>query len=177
MKLSGPEKLIIMMLSEIHKKLGINNEIDPDFMIKAISSGNTWGIDWQYPGFSDDEDVPSTVADEVADILTMWSAVEQYYAELSQADKDRIETAVPYHGKDPKFPGWDGNNESAYMGAARFMIDHLDRFAEFKGRAGLNSHTRSVPRYKAMVAVHEGILRAGTFQLDTDAIIAILNAR
>jgi len=48
MKLSDSEKLILVMLAEIHKHLGIEGGIDPDFVQEAIHSGNVWGLQWQY---------------------------------------------------------------------------------------------------------------------------------
>ena len=36
MKPSSSEKLILMMLCEIYKKLGIKDDIDPDFVTSAI---------------------------------------------------------------------------------------------------------------------------------------------
>ena len=48
MKLTNPEKLILIMLSEIYKKLDIQDGIDPKFVESAIYSDNTWGFEWKY---------------------------------------------------------------------------------------------------------------------------------
>ena len=42
MKLTDPEKLILIMLTEIHEKLKIENGIDSKFVQEAIYSDNTW---------------------------------------------------------------------------------------------------------------------------------------
>jgi hypothetical protein len=50
MKFSDGEKLIIVMLAEIYKAMGIKGNIDPDLVQSAISAGNLWGLRMQYPG-------------------------------------------------------------------------------------------------------------------------------
>ena len=42
MKLTGSEKLILIMLSKIHEQLDIRSDIDPKFVQSAINSGNSW---------------------------------------------------------------------------------------------------------------------------------------
>ncbi len=44
MQLSDSEKLILIMLSEIHKHLGIKNGIEPEFVESAIYNEQTWGL-------------------------------------------------------------------------------------------------------------------------------------
>ncbi|TOL43317.1 hypothetical protein CGH98_23025, partial [Vibrio parahaemolyticus] len=73
----------------------------------------------------------------------MWSFIEHSYAQLSDEEKVHLEEAAKPFGKDPKFPGFDGNNESSYMGIASFIVNDLERFEEFKGR-NFNSHCPSL---------------------------------
>ena len=40
----------------------------------------------------------------------------------------------PHPFGDARFSGFDGNNELEYISVARFLIDHLDSFTDFKGR-------------------------------------------
>jgi len=54
MELGNAEKLILMMLCNIHEKLDIKGEIDPKFMRSAIQSGNLWGLEWEYLGIYGD---------------------------------------------------------------------------------------------------------------------------
>ena len=44
MKISDGEKLIILMLSELYEKLGVDGEIEPDFIKSAIFSDQLGGI-------------------------------------------------------------------------------------------------------------------------------------
>jgi hypothetical protein len=181
MKLSDGEKLILVMLSELHEKLGIKGEIEPKFVREAIFSGNTWGLKWQYPGIFDSGESSEAVVSEVVNILDMWSFLEGGYKKLSKADKARVEKEAEPLGKDVRFHGFDGNNETEYMGVARFLIDHLNRFASFfKGR-DLNSHMPSIDGYRRMFAVFEPMRSSlgfgGKENLDATQIIEILKAR
>jgi uncharacterized protein len=78
--------------------------------------------------------------------------IEQSYADLSQADKAKLEGEVGTLGKDVRFHGFDGNNERHYH-IASYMIDDMHRrFQHFKGR-DLNSHRPSIEAYRRMYAV------------------------
>lgn len=156
MKISDGEKLIILMLSEMYDKLGVDGEIDPDFIRSAIYSDNLWGIRWKYTGIPFEEQNDPQIVKEVIDILDMWSFIEHGYEHLSEEEKAYVEKQAAPFGKDPKFTGFDGNNESEYMGTAHFIVDDLDRFESFKGR-DFNSHCPSIDAHRRMLAVFEPI--------------------
>jgi uncharacterized protein YfbU (UPF0304 family) len=83
---------------------------------------------------------------EVLDILQMFSVLAWSYRELS--DKAGIE---PH---DVKFPGFDGNNESAYLGYADYFINTLGRYDDLKDSGdGLNSHAPFLEAYRRMLEV------------------------
>lgn len=77
---------------------------------------------------------------DVVNILTMWSSIENSYEKLSLEDKEIVQIEATPFGKHVKFDGFDGNNECSHFSIASFLIDHLNRFSNFKGR-DLNSHT------------------------------------
>src|SRR5688572_7612554 len=107
MKISDGEKLIILMLTELYKKLELEDEIDPDFIRSAIFSDNLWSIPWKYPGIPfADQDTPEVVK-EVLDILDMWSLIEHRYERLSKEEKAKLEQGAGAFGKEPKFRGFD----------------------------------------------------------------------
>jgi uncharacterized protein len=177
MKISDGEKLIILMLSELYDKLGVEGEIDPDFIRSAIFSDNLWGIRWKYTGIPFEEQKDPEIVKEVIDILDMWSFIEYSYEQLSKEDKLIVEEQAKPFGKDPKFPGFDGNNESEYMGTAHFIIDDLDRFESFKGR-NLNSHCPSIDGYRRMLTVFEPIRSTLAYQpFSAENIAKILKER
>lgn len=177
MDINDAEKLILVMLSEIIERLEIDTEIDPKFVKSAINSGNAWGLRWRYPGIFEIKETPEAVVTEVGNYLDMWSFLERGYTALSEADRERVATEAELVGNEVRFRGFDGNNEANHMGAAHFMINDLDRFAEFAGR-DLNSHATLIDGYQRMYDVFDPIrstLAGG--QLSADEIIQILQAR
>lgn len=162
MKVSDGEKLILLMLSELYDQLKVDGEIEADFIRSAIFSNNLWAIPWKYSGIPfEDQDDPEIVK-EVLDILDMWSLIEFSYGKLSEEDKEYLEKTVAPFGKDPKFPGFDGNNESSHMGIASFIVNDLDRFEEFKGR-NFNSHCPSLDGHERMLSVFEDVRKSMNF--------------
>ncbi len=156
MKLTDGEKLIVLMLSELYEKLGVNGEIEPDFIKSAIFSDQLWGIKWKYSGIPFEESEDPEIVKEVVDILDMWSFIERAYSQLNEEQKTKLEADVPYFGQDPKFVGFDGNNESEYMGTAMFLVNELERFQEFSGRS-FNCHSQSIDGYLRMLSAFEPI--------------------
>jgi len=91
---------------------------------------------------------------EVADVLDMWSFMEEAYEKLSAGEKKLIETQAVPLGKSITFPGFDGNNENEHMGIAQFLVDKMGRFSRFKGRS-FNSHYPVIDSYRRMLRVFE----------------------
>ncbi|MGM7839072.1 YfbU family protein [Yersinia enterocolitica] len=180
MKLTNPEKLTLIMLSEIYEKLGINggDKIDPDFVKEAIYSDNTWAFEWKYSGIFYDKTGPNPPeVNEVLDILDMWDLIEMSYEELSAVEKRELAVKAEPFGKNVRFKGFDGNNETEHFGIADFLINKLDRFSRFKGR-DLNSHAQSLTVYARMNKVFEPIRNDLDGRgLDVDELAAILNAK
>jgi uncharacterized protein len=176
-KFSEGEKFTTLMLCEVYKHLKIKGEINPKFVEAALHGGHYWALRWQYPGiFHCEEDKDETV-NEVVDILDMWSFMERGYRALSAKEKARVAKEAAPFGGDVRFLGFDGNNESAHLSVAGFLINELDRFSEFKGR-DLNSHWHSIDGYRRMLSIFETMHRTlvGT-ELSASQVIEILNAK
>lgn len=177
MKITNSEKLILLMLSEIHEHLKIKSDIDPAFVKEAIHSRNTWGFEWQYPSLFESSGRDSTEVTDVVNTLDMWWILEESYKKLSDADKARLEVLSPLYGKNLQFPGFDGNNEGELLSIANFLTGQLDRFTSFKGRIN-NSHFPTIALYRRMYEVFEPIRRTLDLRsLTVDEIGKILNAR
>lgn len=176
-KISDGEKLILSMLSDLYKHEKVKTGIDPSFVMEAIYGGHYWGLGWQYQGLLHDHVDSQHTVTEVVNVLDMWSFIERGYQRLSEEDKIRVEKEAPPFGKNPRFAGFDGNNETEHMGIAGFLIDKLDRFATFDGR-DLNSHHPSIETYRRMLRVFEPVRRTLTGgDLGVAQIIAILNEK
>lgn len=174
MKITDGEKLILLMLSELYDKLNVDGEMEPDFIRSAIISNNTWSIPWKYVGIPFEDQNTPVIVKEVLDILDMWSMIERSYENLSEEQKTWVEKEATLFGRNPTFPGFDGNNESEYMGTASFLVNDLDRFEEFKGR-NFNSHCPFIDSYNRMLSVFKPKMKSLNFQpLSAQNIVDIL---
>jgi uncharacterized protein YfbU (UPF0304 family) len=110
----------------------------------------------------------------------MWSFIESSYKKLSANDRQRLKDEAAPFGEDPKFSGFDGNNESEYYSAARFLIDDMRRFGSFADR-DIDSHSASVERNARMLDVflpiRDELGERPRLDLTVDDLIAILGAR
>jgi uncharacterized protein YfbU (UPF0304 family) len=175
-QLGDGEKLILLVLCDLFKKLKLKSDIEPEFVEEVIYGGHYWALDWKYPGIFHGHEDSTAALHEVVNILDMWSFLEDGYAKLSKKDKDRVaEEAAPF-GKHVVFHGFDGNGEAEYIGIARFMIEQLDRFTKFKGR-DLNAHMPTIDTHRRMLALFEPIRRTMMGRdLKTNEIIEILKS-
>lgn len=178
MKLTNPEKLILIMLSEIHEKLGIQNGVSTKLLTSAIYSNQTWGLSWEMPGIvgGSSEPTPPDVK-AVSDVLDMWSFMEEAYEAFDAPTKAQIKTDADPFGTQVKFSGFDGNNEPELMSIARFLVEDMGRFSRFKGR-DMNSHHPSIATYRRMLAVFEPIRSTLVGHgLSADQVVQILKAK
>ena len=142
------QRLIVAMLADLARPEA-GRELDHEFIGAAVASGNSWMVRWKYDGLFED-DVDPDVVGQVARSLNMWRMVEQAHSNFDAAEKAEFDAAL-YHDfdQDPKYEGFDGNNESSHYGVASRMVEDLGRFNEFAGRDH-NSHMPTVDRYRAM---------------------------
>lgn len=149
MELRPADRLIIIMLTDIYKKLGISGEVDAEFISAALYGHHTWALDMELTHLIGGDDVRPNVKTDVLNILDMFSLIERSYkpqkAALAIADDHWLE-----------FHGFDGNHETDYMSVARFLVDDMGRFTEFAKR-DFNSHMPTVDTYLAMYRVFERI--------------------
>ena len=128
---SDGEKLIVGMLIDISRRLkGDEGQLDVSFIDKALCEGHHWALARKL-GFFEESDDPKVV-EEVMDVLEMWARLEDSYPNQLQ------------------FPGFDGNNESGHLSIARFLIEDMDEWPQFKGR-DLNSHRSTIHQHRALL--------------------------
>jgi uncharacterized protein len=175
MKISDSDKLILHMLCDVHEALRIKNSVDPTFIRAAISGGHGWALEAKYTGIFGQEDSAET-KNEVFDILDMWRVIEASYARLSEEEKARIEREAHPFGKDVQFAGFDGNHEGEHLSVARFIIDDMERYKEFKGR-NLNS-IHKLEGYRRMLAAYRPLLPALSLSgMSADELLLVLKAK
>ncbi len=175
--LTDPEKLILIMLSEIQEHLKIKGEVDPAFIKEAIFSGNLWALGWELPGIFQNRVISEKVVSEVVNFLSMWQRIEESYEALSAQDKAWLEKEADPFGK-PRFTGFDGNNEGEYISAAQFLTQKMDRFDRFHKR-DLNSHSPSIAVHRRMYEVFDPLLHGEILHHDMTAqqLALVLKAR
>jgi hypothetical protein len=177
-RFSDGERLLMLMMRDLYKKLKIDDgEIDTDFIAEVIWGGHYWAPKWEMQRlFHGEEDDPNDVR-FVVDVLNMWSFLERAYNRLDEAAKARVEEEAKPFGRDVRFEGFDGNNETSLMSIARFLVNKMGRFEEFQKRE-LNSHFPSVDMHKRMLAVFKPMQKSLLGRdLSVDQIIRILKAR
>ena len=144
------------------------------FVAKAVSAGHLWALEWEgYGSYT----VPTHVAEEVGNILTMWRVIVGGLDRLPQDDKEYVfREADPAFLKpdDYQFPGFDGNEESAHLAVTMFLVEEMNRFQELKDeKRDLNSHWPSLESYRRMLSVFREI--SGMKGLSKDGLIKVLS--
>lgn len=155
MKFTGSEKLILLMLSELYQKTGVDGDINPEFIKQVIFSGHTWALPMKYPGLFEDESPEEDITvSNVYDILEMWSFIEESFESLSKTDQNAVNREANPHSGDIKFPGFDGNTETKHMSIARFMVTQMDFFEDFE-EYDFNSHRPTINEHSRMLSAFE----------------------
>lgn len=171
------ETLQTHLLCQILKAVQPKAQKDANFVQGALFSGNVWAIRSESPGLVDNETADLETVRVVGDTLQMWDFIEDAYANLGPKDRARVAKEADPFGKNPKFEGYDGNEEGEYLCVVQFMVKVMGRFDRFAER-DLNSHSASVERYQRMLAVFRPLRRALLGRrLSADQLVAILKAQ
>lgn len=175
MKLTDGEKIIIGLLSDIHKAMKIKDGLDTDLIMESIFAGQSWAIKWELHGLLDNREPTETQVNETCSILQMWEIIERRFQDLNEAEKIKVRES--YFGKDPSFEGFDANNEAQYQ-IAEHLVRVMGRFSYFKDR-NLNSHSHVIERYQNMLERYNEIQKGkqpfNSAPLTVDEIISILS--
>lgn len=173
MNLSNGEKLILVMLSEIYKKLDVKGEVNPDLVLTSIFSDHTWGLRWEYGSlFNDDAGVNPPEVDETCDILTMYRFIEASFKDLSSTDQARVRKEADPFSEYLAFQGFDGNHDP-HVSVVHYLVDRLGRYDELKGK-NFNSHSSgTLPHYRKMHEIFESEHDSHK-RLSADQLIRIL---
>lgn len=177
--LSDGEKLIAVMLGDLIKKLGVKVDTDVDLVQKIILGGHYWALGWELPDiFHGHVDEQSRVR-FVVDVLDMWMYLEEAFEALEKPDKEQLAKEADPFGKYVHFPGFDGNNETEYLGIARFLIEELKRFSRFRNyHRDLNSHHPTLKTYGSMFRTFEPIRKTLIGRrMNVAELAVVLNAR
>lgn len=155
-----------LFLANQHKILSHLDADNSDYHLKLaeqLRDGHKWLYSQSFDNFS--ENLSDDDAQLVLDILQVYQLLDATYRELS--DTSGIsETQV-------KFPGFDGNNETEFMG----FVDALekdDRYVRVIQEGNRNSHSAKVHVYEQMIAKWEELGKPYT--LTKEQLLDILAA-
>ncbi|RYZ72704.1 MAG: hypothetical protein EOP09_02835 [Proteobacteria bacterium] len=177
MRPTATEKLILQMLCDVHKHLEIDDSYDADLISKAIASEDYWVLNWAYEIRDPGDETPAHVK-LVVDALDMYSFLRDSFDEIGPEGRQVVEAAVQNAAAKIEFPGFDGNNETEYRTAARFLVDDLQRFQTMKEVADRNSHSPQAPVYARMFEIFDPIRTTLVGHLlSPEEIIEVLQAR
>ena len=149
MEMSVGEKLVALMLCDLFEHLKVRSQIDPTRVRSAISAGHIWGVKEQLGGLIASEDSSPELRKEVADILWMWSYLEDAFDRLDATGRAELERLAP-HSTPVRFHGFDGNHEGDFISIARWLIADDDfHGGKFRDRA-LNAHHPTIANHRRM---------------------------
>jgi uncharacterized protein YfbU (UPF0304 family) len=176
MNLSEGERLILVMLCDIHKALNLKGVIDPDALKPMILEAEQHGVARAVNGASGEHRDRTAVASEVSEILDMWSAIERGYKHLTVDEKREVEIGAGPLGRGVRFSGFDCECEIEYRDIAHVLIEEAGQFDRFQGR-NLDAHMPALAGYRRMLRLY-GPMRSvsGDRRLDVQQIIALANA-
>ena len=164
------------LLCTIVKALQPKAQEDANFIQEALYSGNAWALSRQVPGLVDARTANPETVDEVHGILLMWEFVEDGYDALSKKDRARVaEEAQPF-GKDPRFEGFDGNNETEHLSVGKFMVEKMGWFPRFTNRV-VNCHGQTLEMHRRLLTTFRPMrAKMAGRKLSVDQLVEILKA-
>lgn len=173
MTISGVQRLILVMLAELHKANKVSSEIDSDFVLATAHSNQDWAFSWKYPSMFRDDSAQPAIVDETCNILDMYRRIASSLEELPQAERDRVAAESYPFSEYLKFRGFDFNNDP-HASVVDHLVKHLDRYNEVN--PDLNSHSSAtIGQYRSMLERIEGLPPSGpSGRLNADQIISIL---
>ncbi|MEO4187099.1 YfbU family protein [Acinetobacter pittii] len=169
MKLDKKDRLVLINQYKILAKLEVNDAHYYKELIEILENG--YEIFYSLLDQWLDEEMPYEESRFVLNILDLYRAIE----DLKRRTKDEELIQHSYC----IFKGFDGNNETEYLGFTRFLIEIQGKFQEQKQyyyqNDHLNSHFPMLDKYKRMLdKVNEE--RIVIWQMNTEQALSILNA-
>lgn len=163
-KLTDAERVIIANQLEILSIL----KKDPSY--DSMADDLRSGYSFLYNQYFESHIQPELSSDDVRhvlDILDIFGFMKTAFDSLP--DKTGISDS------DVEFGGFDGNNESTYLGFAHALLKH-GRFKHVLGEAVKNSHMPTVHTHKRMIDKWKELGKPGS-DMSKEMIIEIIGAR
>ncbi len=142
---------------------------------ESPASGAPWSNHPRFAGFPPEpKEDASPLVQEIADILHMWSCIEDAFAALAPGEQEafrRDGNLLP-----AVFQGFDGRRERDYRSVASFLIEHIGCFARFSGR-DLESYHPVAKSYRRLLEAFQPLWEGcgATRALTADELRLILS--
>lgn len=167
MSISDGEKRILLMVADLLDHHGVRG--NQELVRQSILTGNLWALDQEAPLTPE---IDAETKTKAVDYMEMWSRIEDDLDRLPAQSKQAVANAAPR----TKFPGFDERQpESDYLWVARFFVEHLGKFQNFKGRT-LDTHFSTLNIHRRMYAVYEPMRAKLTNPMTEQEIISVLTA-
>ena len=137
------ERSILMHLHLALVKLDTQNARDHEVAADILQRGYQEEFIDLCVGYLDETASPD-MTDLVHKVLDMYRWLQLSYRALPETQRAAIDASCI------KFGGFDGNNETEYMGYAQFVREKLGRWAELEVE-DYNSHRHMAGKYVAML--------------------------
>lgn len=168
MKITKNDRLVLINQYKILANLDKSEADHYVELIKILESG--YAIFYSQLDEWISDEMPEEDGRFVLEILDLYRAIE----DIKRASKDsRLLThAYSY------FHGFDGNNETEYMGFCRFLIETQNKFQEQKQylikNDNLNSHMPMIEKYRRMLDVAKHL--PNKWSMSVDEAVRVLDA-
>lgn len=160
MTLNKIERLILANQFKVLERLHPHRARKYAEACEILEYGHSLHYDELFQNFT--EGLAEEQCREVMDILDMYRALNASYSSVPQDRGDSTGSVL--------FRGFDGNNETAYMAYAYFLI-HKKQVWQELSKVDLNSHVEMLPRYRAMLRRWNS--SANRYELTKDEILWI----
>ena len=158
MELDKKERLLFSYLLRILEKLEPEEAEYHARNRKAIEHGYKLHYNWITENLYDE--MPEEECKFVLDVLDMYRSLNYSYESNNLSDEDLKERI--------RFRGFDGNNETRFMGYAHYFMHDLDRYNELHDRSDypnynthhptLKKYTRMIEKWRSIQGEHRRIL-------------------
>lgn len=156
MKFSQADKLQIMMLCEIYRRLDIKNSFNPDLIEEIILTDSYWALEWEY-SITSGEPIPDDVQ-LVTDILRMYDTLKFTYQNLNNADKNDVLFSIPDFTPQHylEFQGFQPELEKRYFNITQ-MLKEMQYF---------DNKSMTLRSEQPMLAIYKSLLHSYIVELD-----------
>jgi uncharacterized protein YfbU (UPF0304 family) len=166
--LDKKDRLVLINQYKILAALDKDDRSHYDELIQILENGYTIFYSMLDQWMSDD--MPPEACRFVLDTLDLYRALD----DVKRSTKDK---RIENHSYSI-FRGFDGNNETEYMGFCRFLIETQGKFSEQKSyllkNDNMNSHMPMAPKYRRMLSTWNEIEEK--WSLTADQAIQIMEA-